>query len=100
MRDGAIQEQGEARQIFEHPAHPYTKALMLCRPPHEARPMRLLTIEDIVRNDTDHNTITIDLSAHRARGYAQDDAPLLVVNHLRKSFYMREGFFGQREFRR
>ncbi|RJX32992.1 MAG: ABC transporter ATP-binding protein [Oxalobacter sp.] len=99
MREGSIQEQGDAQQIFEQPTHPYTKALMLCRPPHDTRPMRLLTIEDVMRDDAASATnAPIEHSAHRIRGYAHDDTPLLVVKHLQKSFYMREGFFGQREF--
>ena len=28
MRDGQVVEQGPARQIFEHPRHDYTQALM------------------------------------------------------------------------
>src|SRR5206468_7953485 len=36
--------------------------------------------------------------AQRARGYAQDDDNLLVVNNLAKSFWLREGLFGKREF--
>jgi peptide/nickel transport system ATP-binding protein len=34
----------------------------------------------------------------RSRGYQPDDQPLLVVNNLSKSFYLREGLFGKREF--
>ncbi len=28
MRDGVVVEQGPAERIFEHPEHPYTRALM------------------------------------------------------------------------
>jgi peptide/nickel transport system ATP-binding protein len=35
----------------------------------------------------------------RARGYAAGDDNLLVVNNLAKSFWLREGLFGKREFK-
>ena len=38
-------------------------------------------------------------AAQRARGYAKDDIPVLVVNNLSKSFFIREGLFGKREFK-
>lgn len=94
LRNGEIQEQGDARKIFAHPSHPYTNALLLCRPPIDTRPMRLPVIDDVMRNDGK----AIAASEQRARGYAEDDRPLLVVNNLRKSFFSREGWFGQREF--
>jgi peptide/nickel transport system ATP-binding protein len=94
MRDGEIQEQGNAHQIFSNPSHPYTQALLHCRPPLDTRPMRLLTIDDVIRNDIQ----PIVTSVHRSRGYTANDKPLLVVNNLCKSFYTREGLFGQREF--
>jgi len=32
MYAGQIVERGSVHDVFEHPAHPYTRALMLCRP--------------------------------------------------------------------
>src|SRR3954471_814540 len=32
MQEGEIQEQGPVKAIFEQPQHPYTKALLACRP--------------------------------------------------------------------
>ena len=94
MRDGEIQEQGDAAQIFQHPAHFYTQALLRCRPSLDARPMRLPTIDDTQDNAKHEIVLT-----QRERGYAADDQALLVVNNLSKSFYSREGWFGQKEFK-
>ncbi|MEA5097502.1 MAG: ABC transporter ATP-binding protein [Burkholderiaceae bacterium] len=100
MRHGEIQEQGAAQQIFEHPAHPYTSALLQCRPPLDARPMRLPTIDDVMRDGVTHEKVLADATPEqRKRGYADNDQPLLVVNHLRKSFFSRSGLFGRSEFR-
>ena len=95
MRNGEIQEQGNAEQIFQRPTHPYTKALLHCRPSLDTRPMRLPVIDDMmqIKGDTDI------VLKERERGYADDDQPLLVVNHLSKSFFSREGWFGQKEFK-
>ena len=95
MRDGEIQEQGAAQQVFSQPAHPYTKALLLCRPPLDARPRHLPVIDDVMSG----NNQQADQQAERSRGYAEDDDALLVVNKLSKSFYSPEGLFGQKEFK-
>ena len=41
MRNGEIREQGPAKQVFEAPRDAYTKALLLCRPQLDRRPVRL-----------------------------------------------------------
>jgi len=97
MRHGEIQEQGDTEQIFQHPSHPYTKALLHCRPSLDARPMHLPVIDDAV-NEVIQNDPNIVL-AQRQRGYTAVDQALLVVNNLSKSFYSREGWFGQKEFK-
>ena len=91
MRHGEIQEQGSMQDIFRSPSHPYTRALLQCRPPLDGRPTRLPVIEDIMQN----RPIS---TVQRSRGYDDNAQPLLDVRHLKKSFYSREGLFGQREF--
>ena len=51
MQSGLIQEQGTIRQIFEHPQHPYTKALLACRPRLDRRPKRLPVIDDFIKGE-------------------------------------------------
>src|SRR5213078_3642496 len=51
MQNGVIHEQGTVRQIFEHPQHPYTKALLACRPRLDRRPKRLPVIDDFLKGD-------------------------------------------------
>ncbi|MDL2283721.1 ABC transporter ATP-binding protein [Oxalobacter sp. OttesenSCG-928-P03] len=95
MRHGEIQETGTAEQVFLHPAHPYTTALLECRPPLDSRPWRLPVIEDILAPEAGKETV----HDQRERGYADSDRPLLDVRHLSKSFFSREGLFGKKEFR-
>ena len=95
MRHGEVREQGPARQVFEHPADDYTKALLHCRPRLDQRPMRLPVIDDFLQGRAGHGIVL----EQRARGYTAGEAPLLVVNNLSKSFFLREGLFGKREFK-
>jgi peptide/nickel transport system ATP-binding protein len=94
MRHGVVREEGPVRQIFEHPADEYTKALLHCRPNLDERPMRLPVIDDYIAG-----AAAVADQPQRTRGSAPGDVPLLVVDKLSKSFYTREGLFGKREFK-
>jgi peptide/nickel transport system ATP-binding protein len=95
MRHGAIREQGGAGQIFSQPHDPYTKALLQCRPSLDSRPWRLPVIDDYLNG----NGTAVDMQKQRPRGYAGNQAALLEVNNLSKSFYRRSGLFGRTEFK-
>jgi peptide/nickel transport system ATP-binding protein len=95
MRNGEIREKGTAKQIFETPQDAYTKALLKCRPPLAHRPMRLPVIDDFMNGSPRAATSLPD----RTRGVEPGDPIVLTVKDLGKSFYSREGLFGQREFK-
>lgn len=95
MRHGEVREQGDARQVFTQPADAYTKALLHCRPSLDERPIRLPVIGDYL----DHDGAARAEPGQRTRGSTPADQPLLVVNKLSKSFYVRQGWFGKREFK-
>ena len=92
MRHGEVREAGSVEQIFGQPRDAYTRALLHCRPPLDARPWRLPVIADYLEGRH-----AVD-ARQRARGYAAGDDNVLVVKNLSKSFYLREGLFGRREF--
>ncbi len=48
MYDGQIVEQGEASQILYAPKHPYTKALLACRPAGQPKGKRLAVVSDFI----------------------------------------------------
>ena len=93
MRSGEIREQGTAKAVFEAPQDAYTKALLKCRPELEHRPMRLPVIDDYMSGSGPQHT------EERARGTSPSDPVILDVKHLGKSFHVREGLFGKREFK-
>lgn len=45
---GAIMEEGPVATIFQHPQHPYTKALLACRPVNHRRGDRLPVVSDFM----------------------------------------------------
>ncbi len=94
MRHGEVREEGAAAQVLGDPRDAYTRALLHCRPPLDARPVRLPVIDDVMNGRIDVGTAL----RQRARGYAAGDEDILVVKGLAKSFYVREGLFGKREF--
>ncbi len=48
MYKGEIVEQGAVKDIFLHPHHPYTKALLACRPVNHERGKRLPVVSDFL----------------------------------------------------
>lgn len=95
MRHGEVREQGPVQQVFAQPADDYTRALLHCRPRLDQRPIRLPVIDDFMQGRAGEGVVL----EQRARGYVAGDAPLLVVKNLSKSFFIREGLFGKREFK-
>jgi peptide/nickel transport system ATP-binding protein len=90
MRQGTVREQGATASIFEAPQDAYTRALLACRPSLEGNPARLMVIDDFIAG---RPAITA--------GKPKDPAAPLVleVRALAKSFWLRQGVFGKREFK-
>ena len=90
MQNGVIQEQGPVKAIFEHPKHPYTKALLACRPRLDRRPKRLPVIDDFIKGE---GRLHLE---ERPRGTSPADPIILEVKALHKTFFLKEGLFGKR----
>ncbi|MCU0928892.1 MAG: dipeptide ABC transporter ATP-binding protein [Burkholderiaceae bacterium] len=97
MRHGEVREQGPVARIFEAPQDAYTKALLACRPSLEGNPARLQVIDDHMAAQGGRETV----GAASAAAAAKDpNAPVVLdVRSLAKSFFLREGLFGKREFK-
>lgn len=90
MRQGTVREQGSVAEIFAAPRDPYTKALLACRPTLEQRGARLMVIDDHIAGR--------DAAAPPAPKDAL--APIVIdASNLTKSFWLRSGVFGRKEFR-
>ena len=96
MRHGQVREQGPVAQIFAQPQDAYTKALLACRPSLQGNPRRLLVIDEHIAAQGQGQA-----GAQEAPAAAKDaQAPVLLeVKALAKSFWLRQGLFGRREFK-
>ncbi|MBL8359459.1 MAG: ABC transporter ATP-binding protein [Rubrivivax sp.] len=90
MRHGIVREQGPVAQIFAAPKDDYTKALIACRPSLEGNPARLMVIDDHIAGR----------AAQQTAKPKDPQAPVVLeVRSLAKSFWLRQGLFGKREFK-
>ena len=99
MRNGVIREQGAVSTIFESPRDDYTRALLACRPSLEGNPLRLMVIDDHIA--AAKARAAGSAAAQTAQAVAKNpDAPVVLeVRSLAKSFWLRQGVFGRREFK-
>ena len=89
MRHGQVRENAPVAQIFNDPQDAYTKALLACRPSLTENPARLMVIDDHIAGRAAANTAAVK----------DDSAPVIMeVTGLRKSFWLKDGLFGRREF--
>ncbi len=94
MLKGEIVEQGNIKNIFQNPQHPYTKALLACRPANHKRGESLPVVSDFLGKEKGQATI---LHApppripNPAPGTAQ---PLLVVKNLSVWFSKTKNWLG------
>jgi peptide/nickel transport system ATP-binding protein len=90
MRHGQIREQGPVADIFANPKDAYTQALLACRPSLTHNPARLTVIDDHIAG-----------RGARTESKPKDpDAPVVIeVKSLSKSFWIKQGLFGRREFK-
>ncbi len=91
LYNGQVMESGPVQEIFEKPEHPYLKSLFRAVPHFDMKPgERLVPIREIK-----HTTGHLLAPKEDAVAGGQDDAPLLSVKNLSKSFTVRqEGLLG------
>ncbi|GEO04300.1 ABC transporter ATP-binding protein [Adhaeribacter aerolatus] len=101
MYRGRIVEQGSVLEIFSNPQHPYTKALLACRPKLSMGRKYLPTVSDFMEVDNSGNIIpkvappiTESIEYQKDTGIRTPlDKPLLVVDNLKVYFPVRKGLF-------
>ena len=100
MRNGIVREQGPVARIFEAPQDDYTKALLACRPSLEDNPARLMVIDDhmaAARSAAPGSAARPARPEHKPK---DPGAPVVLeVKSLAKSFWLKQGVFGKREFK-
>jgi len=90
MRHGQVRENAPVARIFNDPQDAYTKALLACRPSLTENPARLMVIDDHIAGRA---------AADAAKAKDPDAPVVLEVSGLQKSFWLKDGLFGRREFK-
>ncbi|MCW3118226.1 MAG: transporter ATP-binding protein [Chitinophagaceae bacterium] len=100
MYQGEIAEQNTVKEIFQHPHHPYTKALLACRPLLHKKGERLPVVSDFMNIKKPEPFET--KAAQAERPYADNkeialtgERRLLAVENLCVKFYSRKKLFGR-----
>ncbi|RYC32560.1 ABC transporter ATP-binding protein [Lichenibacterium minor] len=85
---GEITEAGTASDLFRRPGHPYLKALLKALPSFDMKPgERLVALRD---SGADLHAL---VPLRKAGPAGAQDAPLLSIRNLRKSFTIKSGGF-------
>ena len=87
MYKGQIVETGSMQQVFHTPAHPYTKALLACRPLHFPKGKRLPVVADFMSEAIPDETSTTTSVEHAT--------PLIEVQQLKVWFPAKHTLFGK-----
>jgi peptide/nickel transport system ATP-binding protein len=91
MQSGEVRERGSVAAIFEGAKHPYTQALLACRPSLDRRPARLPVVADFLSGRVAGAHVVDALPDRMPRA---DGDVVLEVRGLSKSFRSKQGLFG------
>jgi peptide/nickel transport system ATP-binding protein len=92
MYRGEIVESGPVRDLFTQPKHPYTQALLACRPVNHPRGKRLPVVSDFWGNDKPQATKPDNFSTEKK---STTPEPLLKVEDLSVWFPVKKSFWGK-----
>lgn len=91
MLKGEIVEQGSIKNIFTNPQHPYTKALLACRPVNHKRGERLPVVSDFLEA---RNAMRSVLASHNESIASGDNTILIKVENLSVYFPKTKNWLG------
>ncbi|MGB4845255.1 MAG: ABC transporter ATP-binding protein [Ferruginibacter sp.] len=93
MYKGEIAEQGKAKDILSSPQHPYTKALLACRPAGQPKGKRLPVVSDFLGTVAEVETQTANIKPQTINHKSQTN--VLEVKNLTVSFPLQKNVFGK-----
>ena len=94
MYKGEVVETGSVKQIFSAPKHPYTKALLACRPDASSKGKRLPVISDFLNENTGKREPVAVKDPLQSATFIST-SPLLNVENLKVYFPVKKNFFGK-----
>jgi peptide/nickel transport system ATP-binding protein len=94
MYQGEIVEQGIASEVLQNPKHPYTKALMACRPSLHPKGERLPVVSDFLVPQNKKNEKPILLDTQSIGLYNSTPAEIVLqVENLTMHFFEKKSWF-------
>lgn len=99
MYKGEIVEQGSTTDVLNNPTHPYTMALMACRPSQHARGARLPVVGDFISSNLDEFktpiTATVNAQMSDEQNKLAEMPTVLSVENLSVIYPGKKGIFGK-----
>jgi peptide/nickel transport system ATP-binding protein len=86
---GEIVEQAAAEKIFSQPSHPYTRALIACRPANHPKGERLPVVSDFLENKEPATNKAVSIPDRK------EDKILVEVNNLVIQFPVKSSLMGK-----
>ncbi len=97
MYKGRIVESGEIQQVYRNPQHPYTRALLACRPPEKGKPERLPVIDEFLEGEVfmERQEPETVVSEKEKQKVDYEQSPLLDVEGLVKKYPLKKSLLGK-----
>ncbi|HMU71346.1 MAG TPA: ABC transporter ATP-binding protein, partial [Ferruginibacter sp.] len=96
MHKGEIVEQGVAKEVLAAPRHPYTRALLACRPASNPKGKRLPVVSDFL--GVNESLVNVQPASNEPRSEKEKTEtpdPILQVQNLSVQFPTRKNLFGK-----
>lgn len=94
LYQGRIVEEGSCSELFNHPKHPYTKALLACRPILYEKGQVLPVVDDFLSGRQQHTDELLHTIENKP-SHPEDLQPLLTVNSLSVWYPKKRRLFGK-----
>jgi peptide/nickel transport system ATP-binding protein len=97
MYRGEIVEENSVKEIFANPKHPYTKALLACRPVNHRRGERLPVVSDFMRDENINKQTSLRAPDRHYEAITEENqgrSKLLQVENLTVSYPSKRNLFG------
>ncbi|HOP03124.1 MAG TPA: ABC transporter ATP-binding protein [Tenuifilaceae bacterium] len=97
LKEGQLVEEGTCDSIFNSPKHPYTKGLLMCKPPLNVRPQKLTTVSDFIETSDQHLEVEVISTEQRTEqnGRIYSASPILEVKDVVVEYTLKRNLVGK-----
>lgn len=92
MYKGKIVEQGKTKVVLQEPNHPYTRALMMCRPNEKSKGKKLPILKDFLKPESPLEEKSMIAESKKSE---EEKKPILCVQSLKVIYPAARNFFGK-----